>query len=441
MDRRRFLGLTSGIVAGGCLAGPGRAWAQAAPVPRPAPRSGLTPFEPPIASAPGVGARDVKIGMSAAFKGAQAGLGTELWRGATAYYTELNARGGVNGRRLSVMALDDDYQPDPCVRNTIQLLEQDPAFFLSNYVGTPTLTRALPIIKRYGDAILIGNFTGAQPQREQPYVDFVFNIRASYRQEMAALVERFWTLGARKFGVYYQIDAYGRSGTDGVERALAQRGTRMVSEATYVRGAKFDEDMGPAVSVLRQAGCDVVLCTGAYQGCGAFVRAARDAGWLVPISNVSFVGSDAMLALLLKQGKATGRDYTRALVNSQVVPSYDEASLPGVAEYRALMDKHNPVLPEALRDKIYAPQRYSFISLEGFINAKVVAEGLRRAGANPTRASLRQALESLRNLDLGIGAPLTFGAERHQGLDSVYFTRVESGRWVPITDWTAAVRA
>ena len=161
MDRRRFLGLTSGIVAGGCLAGSGRAWAQAAPVPRPAPRSGVTPLEPPIASAPGVSARDVKIGMSAAFKGAQAGLGTELWRGATAYYTELNARGGVNGRRLSVMALDDDYQPDPCVRNTIQLLEQDPAFFLSNYVGTPTLTRALPIIKRYGDAILIGNAISA----------------------------------------------------------------------------------------------------------------------------------------------------------------------------------------------------------------------------------------------------------------------------------------
>ncbi len=440
MDRRRFLGLTSSIVAGGSLAAAGnRAWGQA---PRPGAKpAAASQSEPPGASAPGVSARDVKIGMSAAFKGAQAGLGTELWRGASAYYTEMNARGGLNGRQLTVIALDDDYQPDPCVRNTIQLLEQDPAFFLSNYVGTPTLTRALPIIKRYGDAILVGNFTGAQPQREAPYVDFVFNIRASYRQEMAALVERFWALGARKFGVYYQIDAYGRSGTDGVERALAQRGTRIVSEATYVRGAKFDEDMTPAVSVLRQAGCDVVLCTGAYQGCGAFVRTARDAGWPVPISNVSFVGSDAMLALLLKQGKATGRDYTRALVNSQVVPSYDEVSLPCVVEYRALMDKHNPVLPEALRDKTYAPQRYSFISLEGFINAKVVAEGLRRAGHNPTRAGLRQALESMRNVDLGIGAPLSFGPERHQGLDSVYFTRVEAGRWVPVTDWTAVVRA
>jgi branched-chain amino acid transport system substrate-binding protein len=442
MNRRRFLGLTSGMVAGGCLLGPGgRSWAQVAPAPRPGARPAAGPPEPATASAPGVSARDVKIGMSAAFKGTQAGLGTELWRGAAAYYAELNARGGVNGRQLTVIALDDDYQPDPCVRNTIRLMEQDPVFFLSNYVGTPTLTRALPIIKSYGDAALIGNFTGAQPQREQPYADFVFNVRASYRQEMGALVERFWALGARKFGVYYQIDAYGRSGTDGVERALAQRGSRFVAEATYVRGAKFEEDMGPAVSVLRQAGCDAVLCTGAYQGCGAFVRAARDVGWTVPISNVSFVGSDAMLALLLKQGKAAGRDYTRALVNSQVVPSYDDATLPGVAEYRALMDKHNPVLPEALRDKTYAPQRYSFISLEGFINAKVVVEALRRAGVNPTRASLRQALESLRNLDLGIGAPLTFSPERHQGLDSVYFTRVEGGRWVPVTDWTAAVRA
>jgi hypothetical protein len=184
-----------------------------------------------------------------------------------------------------------------------------------------------------------------------------------------------------------------------------------------------------------------MLCTGAYQGCGAFVRTARDAGWMVPIANVSFVGSDAMLQLLLRHGKTTGRDYTRGLVNSQVVPTYDDTGLPGVVEYRALMDKHSPAPPEALRDRAYTPQRYSFISLEGFINAKVAAEGLRRAGANPTRASLRQALETLKGFDLGIGAPLTFGPERHQGLDNVYFTRVDNGHWVPVADWSAAVRA
>ncbi len=443
MNRRRFLGLASGVLAGGGIFGAGdRSWGQAGSSPRPGAKTAAAPpTEAPTASAPGVSARDVKIGMSAAFKGPAAGLGTELWRGATAYFSEINARGGVNGRSVVVAALDDGYQPDPCLRNTIQLVEQDQVFFLSNYVGTPTLTRALPVIKRYGDVLLVGNFTGAQPQREAPYVDYVFNIRASYRQEMAALVERFWGLGARKFGLFYQIDAYGRSGADAVERALAQRGAKVVAEATYVRGARFDDDMAPAVAVLRQAGCEIVLCTGAYQGCGAFVRAARDVGFTVPVSNVSFVGSDAMLALLLKHGKTAGRDYTRALVNSQVMPSYDDLGLPGVAEYRALMDKHNPALPESLRDRGYTPQRYSFISLEGFVNAKVTVEALRGAGTNPTRASLRQSLESLHNVDLGIGAPLSFGPERHQGLDSVYFTRVQGEHWVPITDWTAAVRA
>jgi hypothetical protein len=105
------------------------------------------------------------------------------------------------------------------------------------------------------------------------------------------------------------------------------------------------------------------------------------------------------------------------------------------------MIKHAPQVPEALRDARYAAQPLSFISLEGFINAKVVVEALRRAGPHPTRASLRGGLESMKNVDLGIGAPLTFGPDRHQGLSGVYFTRVENGRWVPVTDWAAAVRA
>jgi branched-chain amino acid transport system substrate-binding protein len=438
MKRRAFLGVLSAGLAGRVLSG-AAARAQS-PAGRPlAPAKGL----PADGTAASGSAGDVRIGMSAAFRGSAAGLGTELYRGAQAYYSEINARGGIFGRSITVAALDDSYNPEPCIRNTINLLDREKVFFLSNYVGTPTLTRALPVIKQYADqhVVLVGNFTGAQPQREAPYVDQVFNVRASYRQEMAALVERFWQAGARRFGVYYQIDAYGRSGTDGVARALAVRSAKIVAEATYVRNATFEEDMGLAVKALREAGSDVVLCTGAYQGCAAFVRSARDAGFTAPISNVSFVGSEAMLALLVKHGRAKGRDYTRALVNSQVVPSYDDASLPGVAEYRSLMDKHNPSVPDGVRDPGYTPQKYSFISLEGYVNARVVVEALRRAGAGASRQTFRQALESLRGLDLGIGAPLTFTAERHQGLDSVYFTRVESDRWVPIADWSAAVKA
>jgi len=432
MKRRTMLKVLSGAVAGHALGFAPRAWGQTPPT-----------KVVDLRGTPGVSARDIKIGMSAAFKGSAAGLGIELYRGAMAYYSEINQRGGVHGRAISVVALDDGYEPTPCIKNTIDLVEREQVFFLSNYVGTPTLTRALPVIKRYADrqVLLVGNFTGAQPQREEPYLDQVFNIRASYRQEMMALVERFWQAGVRKFGVYYQIDAYGRSGTDGVARGLAQRGARITAEATYVRGARFEDDMTLAVQALRQAGVEAVLCTGAYQGCGAFIRTARDHGWTVPISNVSFVGSEAMLSLLLRQGQASGRDYTKALVNSQVVPSYDDVSLPGVVEYRALMERHNPQVPDALRDSRQALEVLSFRSLEGFINARVIVEGLRRAGPNPTRTSFRQALESLKNFDLGIGAPLTFGPERHQGLDSVYFTRVVNGRWAPITDWAAAVKA
>ena len=441
MRRRTVLRLLSSALLPGALGHV--AVARAADPRTNAPTKWIPPIDTPGASAPGVSAADVRVGMSAAFKGTAAGLGTEFYRGAQAYYEEINARGGVHGRTITVVGLDDNYEPLPCVKNTIQLLEKEHVFFLSNYVGTPTLTRALPVIKRYSDqqVLLVGNFTGAQPQREAPYVEHVFNVRASYRQEMAALVERFWGIGARTFGVYSQADAYGRSGTDGVARALAARGARVAVETTYARGAKFEDDMGPAVNALRRAGVDVVLCTGAYQGCGAFVRTARDLGWTVPISNVSFVGSDAMLRLLIQHGKTTGRDYTRALVNSQVVPSYDDLSLPGVVEYRGLMDRYNPTLPAALRDDKYVPQRYSFISLEGYVNARVVVEALRRAGSSPTRAGFRQALESLKGFDLGIGAALTFGPERHQGLDSVYFTRVDGERWVPITDWTLAMQA
>ena len=225
-------------------------------------------------------------------------------------------------------------------------------------------------------------------------------------------------------------------------RALAARGARVAVETTYPRGAKFEDDMGPAVNALRRAGVDVVLCTGAYQGCGAFVRTARDLGWTVPISNVSFVGSDAMLRLLIQHGKTTGRDYTRALVNSQVVPSYDDVSLPGVVEYRALMERRSPAVPRrAARRQVHAADATASSASKA---SSTRGSSWRRCGGPvriPRALGLRQALESLKNFDLGIGAPLNFGPERHQGLDSVYFTRVDGERWVPIADWSSAVQA
>ncbi len=412
------------------------------------PLFGQTPAAPPVLAATdwervGVTLSEVKLGMSAAFKGTIAGLGVDYYRGAAALLAEVNAQGGVAGRQVKVIARDDGYDPPATLRNSIQLIEEQKVFALFNYVGTPTLSRALPVIRQQRDRglVLVGNLTGAQPQREDPYGDQVFNIRASYRREMASTVEEFWKLGFRKFGVFYQIDSYGRSGVDGVTRALSARGADIVSEATYRRGAVFSEKMTAAVDHLKKAGVDAILCTGAYEAAAAFVRDAREAGWKVPITNISFVGSDSMLALLVEEGKKVGKDLTKGLVNSQIVPSYDDVSLPTVKEYRDLMDKWKPAVPAELVDSSFIPPRYSFNSLEGFLNAKVVVEALRRAGPELTRARFRAALESIVEWDPGIGAAVTFSRTRHQGLDRVYFTTVSSGRWVGVADWRQAVTA
>jgi ABC-type branched-subunit amino acid transport system substrate-binding protein len=381
---------------------------------------------------------DLVIGMSAAFKGPSQGLGIELYRGATAYLDEVNRGGCVHGRRLVIRAYDDGYDPLPAIENTVRLVEHDRAFLLFGYVGTPTVTRVLPLTKRYGDrsVYLFFPFTGAQPQRQPPYTDCAFNLRASYRQETAGLVEQFLGIGRRRIAVFYQIDAYGRSGWDGVRRALAAAGLSITAEATYKRGTPFAQSLRRQVDLLRQADPDAVICVGAYPACAAFVRDARDAGWDVPVANVSFVGSENLLALLTAAGRENGRDYTANLINSQVVPSYLDEHLPAVREYRDLMARHDPAPPPAQTDGSYRPLPVGFVSFEGFLDAKVLVEVLRRLGPEPERARLRATVEAIRDLDLGIGVPVSFGPDKHQGLDQVYYTVAEGGRFVPVRDWT-----
>lgn len=387
----------------------------------------------------GVSAADgsIVLGMSAAFSGPSKGLGIELYRGSMAYVEHVNASGGVNGRKIMVKAYDDGYNPTPAIENTIRLIEQDNAFLLFDYVGTPTVTRVLPLLKKYSErnAYLFFPFTGAQPHREPPYDEFVFNLRASYRQETEGLVENFVATGRQRIAVFYQADAYGRSGWDGVTRALTKRGLSLASEATYRRGTPYSQNLRQQVDILRATNPDAVVAIGSYAACAAFIRDARDAGWNVPIANVSFVGSGSLLDLLLEAGKARGKDYTANLINSEVVPSYDEVNLPAVSEYRALMDRYNPVPPAELMKESYEPLRYSAVSLEGYFNARVLAGIIRRMGDTPERAGIRKAVEGLDHLDAGVPESVEFGPNRHQGWDGVYYGAVGDGRWAPLHDW------
>ena len=383
---------------------------------------------------------EIVLGVSAAFSGPSRGLGTELYRGSMAYFNHVNENGGVNGRRITMKLLDDGYQPDPCVANTIELIQDDSVFLLFNYVGTPTVTRALPVLKKFRDqqVYLFFPFTGAEPQREPPYGEFAFNLRASYRQETAGLVDNFLSIGRRRVAVFYQNDAYGRSGWAGVREALARHGETMAGEATYMRGTQFGASMRDQVEILQARSPDAVICIGAYQACAAFARDAEDLGLHIPVANVSFVGSENLLALM-REGRADADSHTRFLVNSQVVPSYEDTSLPAVREYHELMARYDPPPPDNVEritpNEPYETFPQSFVSLEGFVNAKLITEIIRRMGDDPQRSGIEDAVFNVRDYDLGVGERVRYGPNRRQGLQMIYYTVPEGERFVPLEDW------
>ena len=379
---------------------------------------------------------EIVLGMSAAFSGPSRGLGSELYRGAMSYFNHVNDNGGVAGRKITLKLYDDGYQPDPCVRNTMKLMLEDNVFLLFGYVGTPTVTRVLPLLKKFQDeqVYLFFPFTGAQPQREPPYGDFAFNLRASYRQETAGLVTNFLAAGKKRISVFYQADAYGRSGWAGVRAALDRHGERLAGEATYRRGQRFTGSMREQVEILKANAPDAVICIGSYAACAAFARDAIDRDLRVPIANLSFVGSENMLQLLSDLGEDV-ETYSRYLVNSQVVPSYEDTSIPAVREYRELMERYDPAVPDELVQESYSPFPQSFVSLEGFLDAKLMTEILRRLGGTPDRDGLEEAVFSVQDFDLGIGERVSFGPDRRQGLQTVYYTVVQEGRFVTLDDW------
>lgn len=424
--RRKFLQTT---LLGGLASpwlGQGSAFGQAS-------TTGVLP-----ASYEGVSDDEIVLGTSAAFSGPSRGLGIELYRGAQACFAQVNEQGGIRGRRIALKLYDDGYQPVPSVQNTMELLLSDQVFALFGYVGTPTVTRVLPILKKFQEenVYMFFPFTGAQPQREPPYGEFAFNLRASYREETAGLVENFLGIGRRRIAVFYQADAYGRSGWAGVREALGAHGEQIVGEATYTRGAQYSGSMRQQVEILGRTDPDAVICIGAYGACAAFLRDAIDLGLEVPIANLSFVGSENLLQLIIDSVEDSER-YARWLVNSQVVPSYEDESIPVVGEYGALMSRYDPKVPEPLHQPDYVPFEKSFVSLEGFVNARMLVEILDRLGDSPTRAGLEEAVFTIRDFDLGIGEPVSFSEQRRQGMQRLYYTVVDQDRFVPLEDWQA----
>jgi branched-chain amino acid transport system substrate-binding protein len=353
---------------------------------------------------------EIVIGSSLALEGHAGYLGTQILHGARAYIQHVNAAGGINGRRIRLVAYDDSYDPTQCLVNTQRLLIEDQVFTLFCYVGTPTTVRVLPLIEE-ARIPLVGMFTGANALRE-PLNRHLINVRASYYQETAAAVRYLIEqMNIRDIAVFYQYDAYGFDGLRGTELALKEFGLVPVATASYVRGTLDVED---GLRRIHAANATSVVMIGTYEPCAKFIRLARSKGYHPVFYNVSFVGADALARLLGPEGEG--------VIVSQVVPPPDYPAdgnpLWGVKEYIELLGQY------------YPDDRPNFVGLEGYINARVLVEGLRRAGHDLNRESFLRAIETIRDYDLGIANALSFSPFDHQGLERVYFTRIEGGKFV-----------
>ncbi|MBU4322635.1 MAG: ABC transporter substrate-binding protein, partial [Gammaproteobacteria bacterium] len=309
----------------------------------------------------------VVLGQSAAFTGAAAQLGIQFHAGAKLFFEQLNAKGGVNQTQIELRQLDDGYEPARCVENTRKLLD-DEVFALFGYIGTPTSLVALPLATQ-AQTPFFAPFTGAMGLR-QPFNRMAFHMRASYNDETALIVRQLTNLGLKKIAVFHQNDAYGKAGLDGVTLALGALGLKPVATATVERNTV---DVAEAVKTINAAQPDAVVQISAYTSCAAYIMAARKAGFGGTFFNVSFVGTQALADELGKEGAG--------VVVSQVVPSPYKASSAVTREFLALIAQGgNKVQP-------------NFSSMEGFMAAKLFAEGMRRAsGGRPTRDGLISGL-------------------------------------------------
>jgi ABC-type branched-subunit amino acid transport system substrate-binding protein len=345
----------------------------------------------------GVAATEITIGMCNALTGPASALGMGMKKGSTVYFDKINKAGGVNGRKVKVISYDDGYEPRNTVEQTRKLIHNDKVFALFGYVGTPTSSAVLPLINE-AKVPFWAPFTGAELLRT-PVNRLIFNVRGSYFDEAETqvryLVEK---RGIKRIAIFYQNDAYGLAVKGGILKALKKRNLDLAGEGTYERNT---EDVALALASLKKAAPDAVSMVGTYKAMAAFIKKAKSDGFNPVFLNVSFVGTAALVKELGGAGDG--------VIITQVMPSPKDAAVPLVAQYRADM-------------KAAGHTELDYTDLEGYVDAVVFVETLKKAGTNLTRDSFIAAAEGL-NAAIG-GLNFRFAPADHQALDTIFLTRI-----------------
>jgi branched-chain amino acid transport system substrate-binding protein len=364
------------------------------------PMLALTPLAP-AAAEDGVASDTVVFGQAAVLEGAAAALGQGMRAGIGAAFEEVNKKGGVNGRKLKLVSVDDGYEPDRSIAMTKKLIEEDKVFALIGAVGTPTAAAAQPIATA-AKVPFIGAFTGAGFLRNAK-LENVINVRASYGAETEAWIRHLTEdLKIGKIAILYQDDAFGRTGLDGVKAAMKKRNMELLAEGTFERNTVAVKS---ALLTLKRAEPEAVVMVCPYKPCAEFIKLARKVDFNPVFVNISFVGSGAL-------AKELGPDGNGVVV-SQVVPNPWDASLAVVADYHAAIKAADP---KAGPD---------FVSLEGYLVGRLTIAALEKAGSEPTREGLLKAIKETGKFDIG-GLMMTFGPEKNEGLDKVFMTVIQA---------------
>lgn len=366
------------------------------------------------AETPGVTDNSVLIGSCSALDGPAHVLGRQTVLGASAYLHMVNDEGGIFGRKVQLQAFDDSYDPDKAPACFKRMMKEG-VFALGFFVGTPTAKIYVPMAQEEKVPV-VGLFTGAQMLYE-PLKHEIINVRASYYDETREQIDKLWEKDVHKIGVIYQDDPFGKAVLEGVKVALQKHNASPVSLGTFVRNTV---DIEAGLKEVMAAHPQAVVIAGPYAPAAAIVKQAHSAGWRPQFLTVSFVGTEEFI-------KEAGADAEGTII-TQVMPPYDRIDYPAVALYRKCLDKYSPGEPP------------SFVSLEGFVDAMVMVEGLKRAGKDVTREKFIAAIESIHDINFGLGPKLKlrYSATDHKGFDSVYPTVVKNGQPALLTNWSAA---
>ncbi len=361
------------------------------------------------------GKGEIVLGMSTALSGPAADLGKNMKQGVLVGLARANRAGGIHGRSLNLIALDDGYEPTRTAPNMRKLIQQERVLAVIGNVGTPTAIAAVPIANEQ-KTLLFAPFTGAGVLRKNPPDRYVMNYRASYAEETAAMIDALVKIGKLKtdeIAFFTQRDGYGDAGFIGGITALKRHGLQdenTVVHARYERNTLAVEN-ALANILIASPPPRAIIMVGAYAPCAKFIKLAVESEFEAVFLNVSFVGS----APLAREFGNTSPQ----LIVTQVVPHPQEKNLPIVEEYRADLVKQFPSATP------------TFGSLEGYIASRIFLKALEKINGKLDRESVIDALENLGDFEIGLGHPLHLTKEKHQASHHVWPTILRKGDFVP----------